>query len=95
MARVSGFCGDEGRFGVSGAIRLAQQAALDRPGETYVVGDLVHNTHVTTWLEQRYGLKFVKDLHDVPTGRVVVVKAHGAPPSFFAAALSSLNFLYL
>lgn len=85
-ARVSGFCGDDGKFGVSGAIRLAQEAALANPGQVYIVGDLVHNHHVTAWLEKSYGLHFVSTLADIPDGTTVVIKAHGAPPDFMAAA---------
>ncbi|MBQ6437852.1 4-hydroxy-3-methylbut-2-enyl diphosphate reductase [bacterium] len=86
MARASGFCGDDGRFGVSGAIKLAQEAALSRPDEVYIVGDLVHNTHVTEWLRRDYGIKFVSKLSDVPDGKVLVIKAHGATPDFLAQA---------
>ena len=82
LARVSGFCGDGGKFGVSGAIRLAQEAALSNPGQVYIVGDLVHNTHVTDWLTDSYGIKFVKNLAQVPDGSTLVIKAHGAPPDF-------------
>ncbi len=85
-ARVSGFCGDNGKFGVSGAIRLAQETALADPGRVYIVGDLVHNHHVTAWLEKSYGLHFVSKLDDVPDTATVVIKAHGAPPDFMAAA---------
>ena len=85
-ARVSGFCGDNGKFGVSGAIRLAQETALADPGRVYIVGDLVHNHHVTAWLVKSYGLHFVSKLDDVPDTATVVIKAHGAPPDFMAAA---------
>ena len=82
LAKVSGFCGDGGKFGVSGAIRLAQEAALSNPGQVYIVGDLVHNTHVTDWLEQSYGIHFVKNIDAVPDKATIVIKAHGAPPDF-------------
>jgi 4-hydroxy-3-methylbut-2-enyl diphosphate reductase len=86
LAQISGFCGDDGLFGVSGAIRLAREAALNYPDQVYLVGDLVHNEHVTTWLKNSYHLKVVKSLNQVPSGAIVVVKAHGAPPDFFALA---------
>jgi len=84
LARVSGFCGDGGKFGVSGAIRLAQEAAVSNPGNVYIVGDLVHNTHVTEWLADSYGIHFVKKLSEVPDKATIVIKAHGAPPDFCA-----------
>ncbi|MDO5561915.1 MAG: 4-hydroxy-3-methylbut-2-enyl diphosphate reductase [bacterium] len=86
LARVSGFCGDDGKFGVSGAIALAQEAALSEPGKVYLIGELVHNQHVTNWLEKSYQLKIVSKLEEVPKKSIVIVKAHGAPPSFFAQA---------
>lgn len=88
LAKVSGFCGDGGKFGVSGAIRLAQEAALSNPGHVYIVGDLVHNTHVTDWLEESYGIHFVKKLSQVPDKATLVIKAHGAPPSFCAECVA-------
>ena len=86
LAAVSGFCGNDGQFGVSGAIRLAQEAALANPDQVYIVGDLVHNDHVTRWLEQSYQLQFVRSLAQVPDGATLVIKAHGAPPDFIAQA---------
>lgn len=86
LAKVSGFCGDDGKFGVSGAIKLAQEAALAEPGKVYLVGELVHNHFVTNWLKESYHLQVVKDLNEIPAGSTVVIKAHGAPPAFFAAA---------
>lgn len=86
LASVSGFCGNDGQFGVSGAIRLAQEAALSEPGHVYLIGELVHNQHVSHWLKNTYGLKIVKSLAEVPSGSIVVVKAHGAPPNFFVEA---------
>lgn len=88
LARTSGFCGNDGQFGVSGAIRLAQEAALSAPGKVYLIGELVHNQHVTDWLKNSYQLKIVKDLTQVPPKSIVVIKAHGAPPDFFAQAES-------
>ena len=86
LAKVSGFCGDDGKFGVSGAIALAQQAALAEPGKVYLIGELVHNQHVTDWLEKSYQIKVVANLAQVPAGAIVVIKAHGAAPAFFEQA---------
>ncbi len=88
LASVSGFCGNDGQFGVSGAIRLAQEAALSAPGKVYLIGELVHNQHVTNWLKDSYQIKVVKSLAEVPAKSIVVIKAHGAPPDFFAQAES-------
>ncbi|MBQ6436558.1 4-hydroxy-3-methylbut-2-enyl diphosphate reductase [bacterium] len=86
LAAVSGFCGNDGQFGVSGAIKIAQQAALDYPDQVYIVGDLVHNDHVTHWLQDSYGIHFVTSLDKVPAKKVLVIKAHGAPPAFIEQA---------
>ncbi len=86
FASVSGFCGNNGQFGVSGAIKLAQEAALSEPGKVYLLGELVHNTHVTKWLQDSYQIKIVDSIEQIPPDSILVIKAHGAPPEIFAAA---------
>lgn len=85
LAAVSGFCGDE-NFGVARALGLARQAGIADPGNTYLVGDLVHNREVSRWLEKFYQIKIVKNLAQVPKGKVVIIKAHGVSPTFIKQA---------
>ena len=47
LAKSAGFC-----YGVERAVRLAEETA-DRSGGCYMLGDLIHNTHVVQALEQR------------------------------------------
>ena len=84
LAAVYGLCG-EGDFGVSGAIKLAKVTARRYPGKTYLIGELVHNPHVTTQLKKD-GVKVVDNLAVVPAASVVVVKAQGEIPAFFEEA---------
>lgn len=94
LATVSGFCGDNGKFGVSGAIRLAQEAALSNPGKVYLIGELVHNEHVTNWLKKSYQIKVVSSLKKVPAKATLVIKAHGAPPALYQEAVKkNLNII--
>ena len=63
--------------GVSRAISLAKQAREDHPDKgVYVLGMLVHNNYVVNSLE-KYGIKTVFDIGEIPDGEVVVFTAHG------------------
>lgn len=76
----SGFC-----FGVVRAIGEAE-AALERVGEVYSLGDIVHNRVEVQRLEER-GLRTVKH-DDMPTlgGRTLLIRAHGEPPMTYSRA---------
>ena len=76
----SGFC-----FGVVRAIGEAEQA-LERLGEVYSLGDIVHNRVEVQRLE-RLGLSTV--MHDdMPqlSGRTMLIRAHGEPPRTYRRA---------
>ena len=75
----SGFC-----FGVVNAIRKADQSLAG--GEVYCLGDIVHNRVEVSRLEN-LGLKTVGHT-DFPnlSGRTVLIRAHGEPPSTYTDA---------
>lgn len=70
----SGFC-----FGVVRAIGEAE-SALERVGDVYSLGDIVHNRVEVQRLEQ-LGLHTVshEDMKDL-SGRTLLIRAHGEPP---------------
>ena len=76
----SGFC-----FGVVRAIGEAE-SALERIGEVYSLGDIVHNRVEVQRLEQ-LGLHTVshEDMHHLH-GRTLLIRAHGEPPRTYHAA---------
>lgn len=76
----SGFC-----FGVVRAIGEAE-SALERVGDVYSLGDIVHNRVEVQRLEQ-LGLHTVshEDMKDL-SGRTLLIRAHGEPPRTYRMA---------
>ena len=76
----SGFC-----FGVVRAIGEAE-SALERVGEVYSLGDIVHNRVEVQRLEQ-LGLHTISH-EDMPRlgGRTLLIRAHGEPPRTYDIA---------
>ena len=76
----SGFC-----FGVVRAIGEAE-SALERVGDVYSLGDIVHNRVEVQRLEQR-GLHTVshEDMSQL-SGRTLLIRAHGEPPRTYRMA---------
>jgi 4-hydroxy-3-methylbut-2-enyl diphosphate reductase len=76
----SGFC-----FGVVRAIGEAE-SALERVGEVYSLGDIVHNRVEVQRLEQ-LGLHTISH-EDMPRlgGRTLLIRAHGEPPRTYNIA---------
>ena len=82
IANPHGFCGENGLFGVSGAIRIAQEAAADHPDQqVYILGELVHNPHVTKELAEKFQVQTVASLEEIPEGEILIIKSHGLPPA--------------
>jgi len=76
----SGFC-----FGVVTAIGMAE-SLLTEQGEVYSLGDIVHNRVEMKRLEQS-GLRTVsREDIDSLSGKCVLIRAHGEPPSTYAKA---------
>jgi 4-hydroxy-3-methylbut-2-enyl diphosphate reductase len=87
IADFHGFCGHNGLFGVSGALRIAQETARQHPHRAiYILGELVHNHHVTISLERDFGIHTVNQLADIPPGSLLIIKSHGLPPATIAQA---------
>ena len=70
-----GFCG-----GVRSALTaLYKLAAEHRDVPVCVLHELVHNRHVNESFARR-GVRFLKDLEQLPRGAVLLLGAHGVPP---------------
>jgi 4-hydroxy-3-methylbut-2-en-1-yl diphosphate reductase len=79
----SGFC-----FGVVYAIQMAEEE-LDRSGELYCLGDIVHNNMEVERLKAK-GLRIIthtelENLHNCK----VLIRAHGEPPETYKTALKN------
>ncbi|MBI2650229.1 4-hydroxy-3-methylbut-2-enyl diphosphate reductase [Candidatus Woesearchaeota archaeon] len=73
VAKHAGFC-----FGVKKAIEIAEEVAQSNDGNTYVLGQLVHNEKVIKNLEDK-GIIFADDISEIPQNAVTVLRAHGEP----------------
>ena len=77
LARENGFC-----FGVKKAVELTEAAAESgRP--VFNLGQVVHNPKISERLAAR-GVKVIKDPAEAESG-IVVIRAHGVPPSMRAS----------
>jgi len=81
VANPHGFC-----FGITRAIDIARTTAKKSTKPIFFLGELVHNQHVVDWLEQKLKIKTVQSLDEIPAGSVVIIRAHGAPPSIYEQA---------
>jgi len=79
LAKDSGYC-----FGVRDAVNLAYKT-VDKEGEVYMLGTIVHNEKVIEDLDAS-GAKIVDSLDDVPAGASVLFRAHGTSPSIWKDA---------
>ncbi len=80
LAKSAGFC-----FGVRHAVETAEQLLASPPdGTLYMLGDLIHNQHVITDLNQR-GLLTAQSTADLAEGATVLIRAHGVAPATMAA----------
>lgn len=79
----SGFC-----FGVVYAIQMAEDE-LDRTGELYCLGDIVHNNMEVDRLKAK-GLQIINhdDLQNLKDCKVLI-RAHGEPPSTYQLAIKN------
>ena len=75
----SGFCS-----GVIRAIRCAEQA-MNENKPVYSLGAIVHNNEELHRLEEK-GLRIINrsQLHQIPVGSTVLIRAHGEPPPTYA-----------
>lgn len=79
----SGFC-----FGVVYAIQMAEEE-LDRTGNLFCLGDIVHNNMEVERLQAK-GLKIINhdDLKNLKNCKVLI-RAHGEPPSTYQLAIQN------
>ena len=79
----SGFC-----FGVVYAIQMAEEE-LDKSGELYCLGDIVHNNMEVERLKEK-GLKIINhsDLEQLRDCKVLI-RAHGEPPETYKTAIKN------
>ena len=70
LAKSAGFC-----YGVKRAVDLAEKTAEEN-GNCWMLGDLIHNSHVVEDLARR-GIRKTGDAAAVPSGEMVVIRSHG------------------
>ena len=70
LAKSAGFC-----YGVKRAVELARKTAEESNG-AWMLGDLIHNTHVVEELE-RSGIRKTTDPASIEAGETVVIRSHG------------------
>jgi 4-hydroxy-3-methylbut-2-enyl diphosphate reductase len=70
LAKSAGFC-----YGVKRAVELAEKTADEHSG-CWMLGDLIHNTHVVEDLARR-GIRKTKEPESIKTGETVVIRSHG------------------
>jgi len=76
--KESGFCG-----GVQAAINKANEY-LATNQKVYAFGNLVNNTYVMQGLKDK-GLDVIEDINLVPSGSIIIIRAHGVPQQVFKA----------
>ena len=77
LARKTGFC-----FGVKRAVRMAEEALLDKKA-IHSLGSIIHNKQVVEGLSKK-GLKVIKDINELKKG-VLVISSHGLSPKIRAS----------
>lgn len=70
VAESAGFC-----YGVKRAVDLAQKTA-EESGHCWMLGDLIHNTHVVEDLARK-GIRKASDPNAIQAGETVVIRSHG------------------
>ncbi|WP_295748780.1 bifunctional 4-hydroxy-3-methylbut-2-enyl diphosphate reductase/30S ribosomal protein S1 [uncultured Oscillibacter sp.] len=72
LAESAGFC-----YGVRRAVDLARQTA-EETGRCWMLGDLIHNTHVVEALK-RAGIQQTESIDTLQPGDAVIIRSHGEP----------------
>lgn len=81
VASPRGFCA-----GVVRAIETVRNTLEQNGAPVYVLHEIVHNKHVIRSLEKA-GAVFVKELSDIPHGKICIFSAHGVSTAVERAAL--------
>ncbi|MDE7085020.1 MAG: 4-hydroxy-3-methylbut-2-enyl diphosphate reductase, partial [Clostridia bacterium] len=74
IAKSSGFC-----RGVQIAVDTAMQI---QPENTYVLGEIIHNSDVTKAIRAR-GVTVVDSLDEIPDRATVIFRSHGVPKEYY------------
>ena len=80
LAAPRGFCA-----GVEMAIKALAWMVRSFPAPVYCYHEIVHNKLVVERF-QKLGVVFIDDITEVPTGRPIMLSAHGSAPDVVAAA---------
>lgn len=78
LAKSAGFC-----YGVKRAVELAEQAAKET-GNCYMLGSIIHNTHVVGRLAD-LGVQTANTVEEIPPNSVVIIRSHGESRDTFEA----------
>ena len=78
VAKSAGFC-----FGVRRSVEMAEKL-LAETERACSLGPIIHNEDVVAELGRR-GLRVIRDPSEVRPGEQVMIRAHGAAPSVYAA----------
>ena len=78
LAKSAGFC-----YGVKRAVELAEQAAKET-GNCYMLGSIIHNTHVVSRLAD-LGVQTANTVEEIPPNSVVIIRSHGESRDTFEA----------
>ena len=78
LAKSAGFC-----YGVKRAVELAEQAAKET-GNCYMLGSIIHNTHVVGRLAD-LGVQTANTVEEIPPNSTVIIRSHGESRDTFEA----------
>lgn len=78
VAKTAGFC-----FGVRRAVEMAERACRQY-GNIWALGDIIHNSHEVSRLEQM-GVHKAEQVDEIPDGVPVLIRAHGVPQAVICA----------
>ena len=70
LAKSAGFC-----YGVRRAVELARETAAET-GRCWMLGDLIHNTHVVEQL-RALGVQKAESVETLQPGDTVIIRSHG------------------
>ena len=76
LAKSAGFC-----YGVKRAVELAAKTG-EETGGCWMLGDLIHNSHVVEDLARR-GVRKTEDPAGLAAGDTVVIRSHGVPKRIY------------
>lgn len=76
IAKNSGLC-----YGVKRALKIARQTRLQKNGQVFTLGDLIHNPQIIADLKEQ-GIQSIEDLNEAKEG-TVIIRSHGVSPEIY------------